>query len=157
MNVKDIMTTSVSDVKPTQSLNEAARLMWEDDCGFIPVSDEDNHVIGVITDRDICMAAYTKGQALDAISVGETMSKVVSSCTQNDSLKSAEDTMRHHQVRRLPVLDKKNRLVGILSLNDIAVAYDNHTLASHIKSEDIANTLASICKHSHGALMSIAS
>jgi len=157
MKVKDIMTKSACSVKASQHLNEAANLMWEFDCGCIPVSDADERITGVITDRDICMAAYTKGLPIEMIPVSTTMSATVYSCSEQDPLESAEDVMRHHQVRRLPVLDKKQKLVGILSLNDIALAYGNRSLESSVKATDVAKTLASVCKHSHGSLMSIAS
>jgi len=157
MQVKDIMTKSACSVRASHHLNEAAHLMWELDCGCIPVSDESQRITGVITDRDICMAAYTKGLPIEMIPVNTSMSATVYSCSAQDSLESAEDVMRHHQVRRLPVLDKKQKLVGILSLNDIALAYDNRLLESSVKATDLARTLASVCKHSHGSLMSITS
>lgn len=157
MKVKDIMTKSACSVNASHHLNEAAYLMWEFDCGCLPVSDEESRIIGVVTDRDICMAAYTKGLPIEAILVCTAMSATVYSCSEQDSVESAEDMMRHHQVRRLPVLDKKQKLIGVLSLNDIALAYGNRSLRSPVKATDVAKTLASVCKHTHGSLMSVAS
>ena len=157
MKVKDIMTTSACSVKASQHLNEAAYLMWEFDCGCLPVSDEDECIAGVVTDRDICMAAYTNGLPLQAIPVSTAMSAVVYSCSEEDDIENAEDIMRHHQVRRLPVLDKKQKLKGILSLNDIALAYNKRSIGSSVKATDVAKTLASVCEHTHGSLMSMAS
>lgn len=157
MKVKDIMTPSVSSVISTQNLNEAAHHMWEVDCGCLPVTDELERIIGVITDRDICMAAYTNGLPIAEIPVSTAMSKTLYSCSEDDNLEKAEDIMRHHQVRRLPVLDNSMQLMGILSLNDIALAYEKHAPGLQIKSEDIAKTLSSISRHSHGALMMMAS
>jgi CBS domain-containing protein len=157
MKVKDIMTTSVLSVKESQYLNDAACLMWEFDFGSLPVLDEDECIQGVVTDRDICMAAYTKGLPIENISVRTAMSTIIYSCSEDDSIEKAEDLMRRHQVRRLPVLDKNKKLKGILSLNDIVLAYNNHSLASSIKATDIAKTLGSVSEHRHGSLMSIAS
>ena len=157
MYVKDIMTKSVCSVNASQHLNEAAHLMWEFDCGCVPVSDQDGHITGVVTDRDICMAAYTKGLPISAIPVSTAMSPTIYSCSADDLIESAEDLMRHHQVRRLPVLDKQQKLVGILSLNDIALAYKNRTQGVAVKATDVAKTLASVSEHTHGALMTIAS
>ena len=157
MKVKELMTESACSVKASQHLNEAAYLMWEFDCGCLPVSDESDSIVGVITDRDICMAAYTKGQPLDIIPVSTAMSSVVYSCKEGDSIEDAEDIMSHHQVRRLPVLKGNQKLLGMISLNDIALAYKNRSLGSSVKATDIAKTLSSISAHTHGSLMSVAS
>ncbi len=157
MKVKDIMTTSACSIKSWQYLNDAAHLMWEFDCGCLPVSGEDECITGVVTDRDICMAAYTNGLPLEAMPVSTAMSAVVYSCSEQDDIEKAEDMMRHHQVRRLPVLDKKQKLKGILSLNDIALAYSNRSLESSVKATDVAKTLRSVCEHTHGSLMTMAS
>ena len=157
MKVKDIMTASACSIKASQYLNDAAHLMWEFDCGCVPVSDEDERIKGVVTDRDICMAAYTNGLPLEAMPVSTAMSAVVYSCSEQDDIEKAEDMMRHHQVRRLPVLDKKQKLKGILSLNDIALAYSNRSLGSSVKATDVAKTLKSVCEHTHGSLMTMAS
>lgn len=157
MKAKDIMTTSACSVRASQHLNDAAHLMWEFDCGCVPVSDQDDCIVGVVTDRDICMAAYTKGLPIEAIPVSTAMSSTLFSCSQEDSIENVEDMMRHHQVRRLPVLDNKQKLIGIISLNDIALAYKNRTAGSSIKATDVAKTLASVSEHTHGSLMSIAS
>lgn len=157
MKVKDIMTESPCNVKASQCLNDAACLMWEFDCGCVPVSDAEDNVIGVVTDRDICMAAYTSGLPIASIPVTTAMSKTVFSCTPEDSIERAEEVMRRHQVRRLPVLDTNQKLVGILSLNDIALAYKKRTLGSAVKATSVAQTLASVSEHTHGSLMSIAS
>ena len=157
MKVKDIMTKSACSVKASQHLNDAAHLMWEFDCGCVPVADEEEHITGVVTDRDVCMAAYTKGLPIEAIPVSTAMSATVFSCSAEDSIETAEDLMRHHQVRRLPVLDKQQKLQGMLSLNDIALAYKNRSLGSSVKATDVAKTLASVSEHTHGSLMSIAS
>ena len=128
--------------------------MIVDVCQYL---NEEGHIAGVVTDRDICMAAYTRGLPIEAIPVSIAMSSVVHSCTAEDSIETAEDIMRHHQVRRLPVLDKQQKLQGLLSLNDIALAYKHRSLGSAVKATDVAKTLASVSEHTHGSLISIAS
>jgi len=76
MKAEKIMTREVASCRPDDTLNDAARIMWERDCGFVPVTAEDSggRVVGIVTDRDLCMAAYTRGQRLADIRVGEVMS-----------------------------------------------------------------------------------
>ncbi len=157
MKVQDIMSKSPSTIRETQYLNDAAYLMWEMDCGCLPVMDDENNVKGVVTDRDICMAGYTNGLPLASIPVSTAMSDTLFCCAADDPVDKAEDIMRHHQVRRLPVVDSKQNLVGILSLNDVALAYKNKTQNSSVKAVEVAKTLASVSEHTHGTLMSIAS
>jgi CBS domain-containing protein len=118
--VLDAMTRSVVTCKADDSLNRAAQVMWEADCGAVPIVDEDGRLIGMITDRDICMAAYTQGLPLAGISVRSAMSTALHSCKPGDSLRSLMDAMAKYQVRRVPVVDEGGKLVGIVSLADVA-------------------------------------
>jgi CBS domain-containing protein len=120
MKVEELMTTEVGSCRPYDGADQAARIMWEQDCGAAPVVDQDGRVVAVLTDRDICMAAFTQGRALGDIRVSSAMSRTLWSCRPEDDVKNAEKSMRAHQVRRLPVVDVEGRLVGILSLSDLA-------------------------------------
>ncbi len=120
MKVEDLMTRDVRTCAPSDSLNDAARIMWERDCGCVPVVEGDGTVIGMITDRDICMAAYTQGRRLMYMTVDSAASKDVVTIGKDESLRRAEELMRAAQVRRLPVVDSAGRLVGLLSLADLA-------------------------------------
>lgn len=120
MKVKELMARDVYAVSADDSLNEAAHIMWEHDCGCVPVVDQELHVVAMLTDRDICMAAYTQGVRLDRARVASAMSRRLFWCEPDDDLAAAEKVMREVQVRRLPVIDREGHLVGILSLNDIA-------------------------------------
>ena len=119
MKVHDVMTRQPHTCRPEDSLAVAAQLMWEHDCGCIPVVDEHHHVVGIVTDRDACMASYTKGLRLDEIPVRAAMAKHVFTCTENDTTFPAKAQMQAHQVRRLPVVDETGKLTGILSTNDL--------------------------------------
>lgn len=146
MKIKMIMNRNVAFVKETENLQAAARLMWEKDCGAIPVVDKDGCAIGIITDRDIAMAAYLHGCALNNISIKETMSKSVCLVNESDTIEAAKSIMRDTQIRRLPVVNNEKHLVGIISLNDLALEYKaNH--GKTIRPEIIADTLAAICAH----------
>ena len=105
-----------------EPLQRAAQLMWDLDCGVVPIVDADGRLAGILTDRDICMAAYTKGLPLSAIRVDDVMNKQVVSCAPSDHLEHAIGLMEDHQVRRLAVVTAERRLVGIVSLSDVAQA-----------------------------------
>lgn len=125
-----IMTREVRTCSPDDSLNEAARIMWESDCGAVPVTDASGKLLGVITDRDVCMAAYTRGQPLWACAVRSVMSTPGYSCAATDSIERIADTMREHRIRRLPVTDSDGRLIGIVSLADLARSLQSGSGAS---------------------------
>ena len=151
MKVEQLMTRDVEVCTETDTLNRAAELMWEHDCGWVPVinANGDGGVIGVVTDRDIAMAAYTQGKPLWAIPVGAAMARKVIACHANDGISQAEALMRDNQVRRLPVLDQNERLVGMLSVNDIVrEAHREAALGkrAELTGEGVMEALASICK-----------
>ena len=145
MNIQEIMSKPAITCRTSDSLNTAAQLMWEHDCGVLPVVDDEGSAVGMITDRDICMAAYTQGRTLPSIEVSQAMARQVFSCRVNDPLKVAEQLMSEKQVRRVPVVDGDNRPLGVLSLNDIA----RHATVSRKKNgldHEVTQTLAAICQ-----------
>lgn len=149
MRIEDFMTRDVATCHPADSLVEAAAAMWCRDCGALPVVDPENgKLAGMITDRDICMAAYTKGLPLRQIRVSEVMTKDVVSCRFDDEMATAHETLREHHIRRVPVVDGEHRVVGIVTLNDLALRAAAATGASgrELKGQ-LADTLGSICRH----------
>lgn len=121
LEVADFMTRQVVSVRASEPLSTAAKLLWDHDCGVIPVlADDSDRVVGMVTDRDICMATWSRNLAPSAIATSDAMSQGLVHCSPNDSIESAEGIMRSRKVRRLPVLDGERKLVGILSLTDIA-------------------------------------
>ncbi len=120
MKVGQIMNRHVKVCHPQDSLNKAAQIMWEERCGAVPVVDEDSRPVGFLTDRDICMGAYTQGQPLAALRVEGAMARKVVACKADDDLSSAAELMRLNRTRRLPVIDPDGTLVGLLSLDDLA-------------------------------------
>jgi CBS domain-containing protein len=151
MKVEQLMTREVKVCTASDTLNRAAQLMWESDCGCIPVisANGESKVTGVVTDRDIAMAAYTQGRQLWAIPVAEAMAHRVIACHANDGISQAEALMRDNQVRRLPVLDQSEHLVGILSLNDVAREAQREASAgkrAEVTQDALAETLALVCQ-----------
>lgn len=120
MNIKELMTTQVVAIGPHATLDVAARKMWDAECGVLPVVDSDRHVVGILTDRDICMAAWTRARLLTTIHVDEAMSKQVFALSPEQDVIYAEQMMAAKQVRRVPIVDSEGRLVGIVSLGDLA-------------------------------------
>jgi CBS domain-containing protein len=120
-NVGSIMTRNVVSCSGNDTLHRAAQIMWDRDCGAIPVVDAEGRAVGLVTDRDLCMAAYTRGRPLSAISVSSLLSGKLHTCAASTSLDEAVSRMRTQRVRRLVVVDPRDqRLVGMLSLADLA-------------------------------------
>jgi CBS domain-containing protein len=147
MKIGDLMTRQVASVRATDSTAVAARLMWDCDCGALPVLDDDGRAIAMITDRDICMAALMRDRAPSAIPVSDAMSRDLQSSGPDDSVASAEQLMRAHQIRRIPILDRERRPIGLLSLADIVRATDRQKgrASREVAPEEVAVTLADIC------------
>jgi CBS-domain-containing membrane protein len=149
MKVQDVMNSKVQSCQPTTNLAAAAAVMWDHDCGALPVVDEAGQVLGMITDRDIAIAAATKGRPAGEISVREVISGTVYSCAPDDDIHAALKTMRQSKVRRLPVANAAGQLQGILCMNDIALrAEEVH--GKHVPElsyDDAVSTLKAVCEH----------
>ena len=122
MRVSETMTRDIRVARPDQSIREAADTMRETDIGALPVRDGDR-LIGVITDRDIAIRAVAEGKSPDT-TVREIMTEKVCYCYDDQDIEEVTRNMADIQVRRLPVLNRDKRLVGILSLGDIAISPD---------------------------------
>lgn len=140
MLIQDIMTRHVQTCGAYESVNAAAQRMWEFDVGAVPVLDDKERVVGMLTDRDICMAAYLHGVPLRQIIAAEVMSKTLVSCPPDATIADAEELMERNQLRRLPVVDGERHLAGIVSLNDIARA----VARAHRGQSQLIDTLAAI-------------
>jgi CBS domain-containing protein len=149
MKVKEIMSTNAKVCPLTDNLSAAARLMWENDCGVLPVVAEGGKVVGLITDRDICMAASLKNRNLSNIAVEDVISGKVFACKPEDDVRSALKTMRENKVRRLPVIAADRKLEGILSMNDVVLTAEEpkEKKAPELSYGDVVNTYKAICQH----------
>ena len=147
MKVQDVMTYDVQTCRPETNLADAAMRMWRGDCGILPVIADGQKVVGVITDRDICMAAATKHRDPTRIRVREVISGKVYGCSPDTEIHEALKIMQQKQVRRLPIIDALDgRLAGILSMNDLALEASTERKGD-LSAEDVENTLRAICAH----------
>lgn len=142
MHVRDIMEEPVITCSTSSNSNHAAQLMWEHDFGSLPVVDASGRLAGIVTDRDICMGAYTQGCTLAEIPVASVMTRHALACHLGDTVETAEELMREAQIRRLPVINDEGCPVGIVTINDLArlAARDQESA----RDRDIVHTLAAI-------------
>ena len=148
MKVKEVMTPDAKAIWITESLADAAREMWDNDCGVLPIVKDGQKVVGMITDRDICMATAMRDRSPSHISVEEVMNSRIYSATPEDEISQALKTMREHKVRRLPVLNAEGKLEGIVSMNDIVLkAKSRNGKKAEIDYADVVKTYQAICEH----------
>jgi CBS domain-containing protein len=139
-NVRDVMTARPLGAAPDTPLNQVAELMDAEDVGAIPVIDGDQ-LVGMITDRDIIVRAIAKGKDPRGMSSGEISSGDLVTVGPDLDLSDALLLMAQHQVRRLPVVDDENRLIGIVSQADVAL---------EVKDKSVGEMLAEISKPPEG-------
>jgi len=156
MRVEQLMSKQVHWCRPEDSLDQAAQLMWDRDIGALPVcvSDGVTQIVGVITDRDICMSALFQGRALHEIRIADAMTRNLRVCRPEDEAADAERTMRSAQVRRVPVVSDSGELIGVISLADIAREAAREAIAAQsargaeaayeVSESEVGDTLAAI-------------
>lgn len=141
---------SVVSCAQTDSLLVAARLMWAHDVGAVPVVDGKGKVEGIVTDRDVAMAAMLEGRRLTDLRVSDTMTRHVVTCSPGEDVEDAAERMADRQVRRIPVVDAHDHLVGLLTLNDLASAAGSRR-GSGVPAARVASTLQAICRRRESA------
>ena len=150
MLVKQLMTKEVHACRPDDTLERAAQLLWDHDCGCLPVCKDNgaSRTVAVITDRDICMCALFQGKPLQDLYVSDAMAKKVLACGPGDSLMAVERIMREAHIRRLPVVDERDTLIGMISLADLAreAAREHKQPKPEITETEVGDTLAAICE-----------
>jgi CBS domain-containing protein len=146
MTVEELMTRDVKTCEPHEPLRAAAVLMRDFDIGCVPVVDPGGALVGILTDRDVCLALLATDDRLSELTVDDAMSRDVRTCTVEDGIDTAERVMQANQVRRLPVVDCEGLLVGILSLSDLAraTAHRLHVGVEGLSETALASTLAVI-------------
>ena len=149
MRVKDIMTCEVKFCDLNASLTEAAQTMWDTDCGVLPVLKDGKEIVGLITDRDICMAMAMRDCVPAAVSAEEVISGALYSVAPEEDIQKALEIMQEHKVRRLPVVSPEGELEGILSMNDVVLKAEeaSNTGAPEVTYADVVNTYKAICAH----------
>lgn len=149
MKVQDVMNREVETCAPGSDLAAAAMIMWRNDCGFVPVTSDDRKALGVITDRDICMAVATRHQPAASIGVKDVMSGRIHAVRPDDDIKVALEKMRIEKVRRLPVVARDGSLVGVVSINDIVLRSEPGAgrSAGELSAADVLLVMKSVCEH----------
>lgn len=149
MKVKEIMTHHPRFCDLTESVAAAAKTMWDADCGALPVLKAGKELVGLITDRDICMAMAMRDCSPTGVSAEEVISGKVYSVTPEDDVQKALELMQEHKIRRLPVVDSEGDLQGMLSMNDIVLVAEKETgkQARVIPYADVVQTYKAICAH----------
>jgi len=143
MKIRDIMTPEPRTCTLEMALAAAAGLMWDTDCGILPVV-EQGALVGVVTDRDICIALATRNARAATMKVGEVAGRTVWTCGPDEDLHAALAVMERHRVRRLPVVDAGGALVGVISINDLLLAAGP---SAPVRNDEVVDTLKGICAH----------
>jgi len=151
MKVRDVMTETATFCRLDTPLSEAADLMWKNGCGFLPVIGEGGNVIGVITDRDVGVAFGTRRQRPSELLAKDVMSSTLFTCTPEDSIPCALTTMRMEGIRRLPVIDEEGNLVGVLSIDDLALKARRQASKKEISYRDVEEAYKAIQGHAAAA------
>jgi CBS domain-containing protein len=136
LRIKDVMTPQAEVISPDATTEDAAALMKTLDIGVLPVCDEEG-LVGILTDRDLVVRVLAATRDPKAMLVGEAMTPSVVYCFDDDDVEHAATVMAGQQIRRLPVLDKNRKLVGIVSVGDIAVNTQDHQLTGKVL-EDVS-------------------
>jgi len=146
MKVKEIMTQSAVCCGSETNVGRAVELMWNRNVGMLPVVDNDGKLIGVLTDRDICIAMGTRNRLPGELTVGEIAIREVFTCKPNEDIHEALCEMGNHQVRRLPVVNDHGVPQGVLSLDDLIAHSELGKLrgARDLSSEEVAATMKKV-------------
>lgn len=139
MKVKDCMSQNVCYVKPEAKIQEVAKLMLQNHIGCIPVCDDKNSICGIVTDRDIMLRCVACDKDIKQTPVSEIMTCNVYTCKENDNMTDAERIMGTNQIRRLPVCDNNNKVIGILTLANLAQNKEN------LNTQEFCITIENIC------------
>lgn len=139
MKVKECMCGEVCCVKPETKINEIAKIMEKNHIGCVPVCNNQNDLVGVITDRDITLRCIACDKDVKNTTASDIMTCNVCTCDENDNIEQAEQKMAENQIRRIPVVDN-NKVIGILTLGDLA-HYDQE-----IGESQVCNTIEDICQ-----------
>ncbi len=147
MKAADVMTKDVATCRPDETAAAAVQAMKEHDCGVIPLTDDHRRLVGVVTDRDLLLAAHARGKPLSAMRLSEVPMSPAKSVREDAELEAVAATMAEHQVRRLPVLDGEDHLVGLVSLGDLAL----HAFGNDRRMLRSATVLAAVSRHRDAA------
>ena len=133
MKIKHVMTKDPSCCLPSESAQHAASIMREEHAGIVPVIDNEQSrkIVGVVTDRDLCMSVVAEGRDPREVPVEQCMTTKVVTCSSDDSLERVTELMRENQIRRVPVINGGRELIGIVALADVVERTNIKTTQTH--------------------------
>ncbi len=146
MKVKDVMTGTPYYCQLDTNLGSATELMWVGNCGFLPVMGTNGKLVGVVTDRDICIALGTRNRLAAEVSVAEVMSNRLFACSPDDDVHIALQTMKEGGIRRLPVTVENGILVGVISMDDLLLRAEPAGIGKRpeLSNEEVVKTYRAI-------------
>ena len=144
MQVQDIMVRDAKSCRTDTNLAAVTAIMWNNGCGALPVVEDTEKVVGMITDRDICIAVGTRNRLASEIKVADVVPQRVYTCAPEDDIRAALRTMQTEKVRRLPVVSSDGLLQGILCLDDIVL---NAKKTAALSYGHLFETVRAICEH----------
>lgn len=142
MKIKECMNNNVYCLKPENTVQDCAKLMNEKHIGCVPVCDEEKNIVGLVTDRDVILRSIACDRDTKQTPLSEIMTTKVCCCNSEVEIYEAEDLMCRNQIRRLPIIDDNNKIIGIISLGDLIKN-------SGVNNKDVSDTFETICKHDH--------
>ena len=151
MKVSELMSSDAQSCHPQDSVAYAAKVMWDNDCGIVPVVDEAHKVVGMITDRDICIALASRNERATEVSVGEVANGNVIACGADDHINAALELMKDKQLRRLPIVADDGTLQGVLSVADLVTHSGRSTSVKSktVAQKDVLEMLKALLKPRH--------
>jgi CBS domain-containing protein len=146
MKVKEVMMRTAASCSRETNLGAAVEILWDRNCGILPIVDAEQKVIGVVTDRDICIALGTRNRLPGDVTVGEVITGKLFACASDDEIRTALSTMAQAKVRRLPVVRPDGKLEGILSMDDVVIHAESRSGrgTSELSLEDVVATLKAV-------------
>jgi len=146
MKVKEVMMRTAASCSRETNLGAAVEILWDRNCGILPIVDADQKVIGVVTDRDICIALGTRNRLPGDVTVGEVTSGKLFTCAPEDEIRTALSAMAQAKVRRLPVVRPDGKLEGILSMDDVVIHSEPRSGrgTSELSPEDVVEALKAV-------------
>jgi CBS domain-containing protein len=153
MKIRDLMTKTAVSCGPETNLAAAGALMWDNNCGVLPVVTDGRKLTGILTDRDMCIALATRNQQSSQLTAAEVAAKRTVVCNPEDDIDAALEIMRTESIRRLPVVDDEGLLEGIISVDDIVLQAKkaDGKETPEISYADVVETLQAIYQHNRTA------
>lgn len=142
MKVKDCMCHEIAYLTPESTVEDCAKLMCNKHIGCIPICDNNKTVVGLVTDRDIILRSIACNKDIKTTPVSDIMTCNVCYCTQDEEINEAEKKMSNEQIRRLPVVDENNKIIGIITLGDLCKN-------QNINTDEVSKTLENICNYNN--------